>query len=112
MDHSDGTTKILPYTDIYYFHMAGALVDICFADMEKDECQLLAHCCNETRSGLCHCLAFLGDMMKSYAEHGAHRTPDLCRLGHTLTTISQLIPALTDLSRFLEVELEKRQGLS
>lgn len=93
--------------DICYSSMAGALVNISFDNMELEECLLLAHCCDESRAGLCHCIAVLGEMLNEEKR----RTENLSQLKHTLTAISQLIPALTDLSHFLHEDLRSRKSV-
>lgn len=94
-----------PQADIHYSAMAGALVNISFDNMELDECLLLASCCDESRAGLCHCIAVLGEVLNEEEMKPEKR----CQLKHTLTTISQLIPALTDLSHFLHADLRSRK---
>jgi hypothetical protein len=73
--------------------------------MELDEFLLLANCCDESRAGLCHCIAVLGDVLNEEEMKPEKR----CQLKHTLTTISQLIPALIDLSHFLHSDLRSRK---
>ncbi|MCX8967247.1 hypothetical protein EHW66_20420 [Erwinia psidii] len=108
----NGYLSSLPYTDIHYSDMAGALVNLDFSEMEQSECLLLAHCCDESRAGLCHCLDFLGETLVTFSRLGSHEftQESLCQLGHTLTTLSELIPALTDLSQFLHADRLKQQG--
>lgn len=109
MANTDSNTNIYsdPFqaSDIHYSAMAGALVNLSFDDMDQDECLLLAHCCDESRAGLCHCIAVLGDLLKE----GDMTHVSLCRLQHTLITLSQLIPAMTDLSQFLHADLRNRK---
>lgn len=111
MANADATTNIytdsLRYTDIHYSDMAGALANIDFSRMDDGECLMLSWCCDETRAGLCHCLAFLGDLL---AKGDANLMSEnyRCQIAHTLTTISQLVPALTDLSQFVMADLRGR----
>ncbi|EPY5145863.1 hypothetical protein KGG53_05375 [Klebsiella pneumoniae] len=104
----------LPHADIHYSDMAGALVNLSFSDMEADERLLLAHCCDESRAGLCHCLDFLGDMLVTFSQQGVNEfTPEsLCQLGHTLTTFGRLIPALTDMSQFIHADRRQLEELA
>lgn len=96
-----------PTADIHYSDMASSLVDINFSELESTACLVLMHCCDESRAGLCHCLNFLGHMLSQ--EQAEEFTPaTLNQIGHTLISISQLIPALTDLSAFLKTDLKTR----
>lgn len=99
-----------PTADIYYSDMASSLVDINFSELESTACLVLMHCCDESRAGLCHCLHFIGDILSKQLTEDF--TPEnLHQIGHTLTSISQLIPALTDLSGYLKTDLSKRGEL-
>lgn len=99
-----------PTADIYYSDMASSLVDINFSELESTSCLVLMHCCDESRAGLCHCLLFLGDMLsKEQAEDFAPENHH--QIGHTLMSIGQLLPALTDLSGYLKADLLKRGEL-
>lgn len=96
-----------PTADIYYSDMASSLVDINFSNLDSTACLVLLHCCDESRAGLCHCLHFLGEMLSK--EQAEEFTPEnLHHIGHTLSSISQLVPALTDLSGYLKTDLVKR----
>lgn len=96
-----------PTADIYFSDMSAALVDINFNDMESINCQFLIHSCDEARAGLYHCLSFLGDVLTK--EHAEELSPaNLHQIGHTLSSISQLVPTLTDLSSYLKMDLIKR----
>ncbi|ECD9611739.1 hypothetical protein FNZ18_20565 [Salmonella enterica subsp. salamae] len=118
MANADSNTNAyfdpLPDADIHYSCMARALVNISFSDMEPNERLLLAHCCDESRAGICHCLDFLGDTLVTFSRQGTHEftAESLCQLGHALTTFSQLIPALTDLSHFLHADRQQQEDLT
>ncbi|HKS34219.1 MAG TPA: hypothetical protein VJS14_10845 [Enterobacteriaceae bacterium] len=107
MANADSNMNIYsePLADIHYSVMAGALVNISFDNMALDECLLLANCCDRSRAGLCHCIAVLGEVLNEEEVKPEQR----CQLKHSLTTISQLIPALTDLSHFLHADLRSRK---
>lgn len=96
-----------PTADIHYSDMAASLVDVDFSELESTACLVLMHSCDESRAGLCHCLNFLGHML---SQKQAEKFPpaNIHQIGHTLTSISQLIPALTDISAFLIADLRKR----
>lgn len=99
-----------PTADIHYSDMAASLVDVDFSKLESTACLVLMHSCDESRAGLCHCLNFLGHMLSQ--EKAEEFTPaSLHQIGHTLTSISQLIPALTDLSAFLKADLKARDEM-
>ncbi|MCS2154885.1 hypothetical protein MUU49_20255 [Scandinavium goeteborgense] len=99
-----------PTADIYYSDMAASLVDINFCNMETVNCLVLMHCCDEARAGLCHWLEFIGeDLAKEHAKELTQK--NLHQIGHTLSSISQLVPALTDLSGYLKTELLQRNEL-
>ena len=118
MANADSNTNtyadLFPYVDIHYSDMAGALVNLSFSDMNADERLLLAHCCDESRAGLCHGLDFLGDMLVTFSQQGVNEfTPEsLCQLGHTLTTFGRLIPALTDMSQFIHADRCQQEELA
>ncbi|HAV1239869.1 TPA: hypothetical protein JGU28_004676 [Salmonella enterica] len=97
------------YSDIYHSVMAGSLVNLNFSEMERDERLQLAICCDEARAGLCHCLDFIGNILTTFAQQNtcALTRQDISHLGHTLTTASQLIPALNNLYLFLHADLEQ-----
>lgn len=97
--------------DIHASDMAAALVNISFSEMDEEACLRLAHCCQETHAGLCHCLGLLGETLLApdAREQNAQNTQ---RLGHSLYAISLLIPALCDLESFLQAELRERAGHS
>jgi hypothetical protein len=87
--------------------MAGALANIDFSKMDDSECLMLSWCCDETRAGLCHCLGFLGEWLAK-GETNLMSENYRCQIAHTLTTIGQLAPALTDLSQFVMADLRGR----
>ena len=96
-----------PTADIHYSDMAAALSSVSFSETESTDCLVLLHCCDETRAGLCHCLNFLGEALTK--EEAEEFTPEnLHQIGHTLSSISQLVPALTDLSAYLKADLLQR----
>jgi hypothetical protein len=105
--NTNSYTDSHPTADIHYSDMASSLVDINFSELENTACLVLMHCCDESRAGLCHCLQFLSDMLRM--EQTENFTPEnLHQIGHTLHSISQLVPALTDLSGYLKTDLLKR----
>lgn len=100
-----------PTADIHYSDMSAALVNINLSELESHDSLVLMHCCDETSAGLCHCLRLLGDMLTK--ERAEDFTPEnLHQIGHTLSSISQLVPALTDLSDYLRTDLIKRGVMS
>lgn len=103
MADADSNTRT-PYQslaecDSLYSAMSAALAHLDFSIMDNDELSLAAYYCAETRAGLCHCLNFIGDALITFAENEVYEsTPEsLCQLGHGLTAICLLIPALTDM---------------
>ncbi|KAA8994641.1 hypothetical protein FJU30_26120 [Affinibrenneria salicis] len=108
MANADSNTNTyhdsLPNTDCLYSAMRGALADLDFSAMDDDARMLAADYCEGTRAGLCHCLNFIGDTLVTFADNQVHEfTPaSLCQLGHSLISVSLLIPALTDLQQRAE----------
>lgn len=94
----------LPDTDCLYSAMRGALAGLDFSAMDDDARMLAADYCEGTRAGLCHCLNFIGDTLVTFADNQVQEfTPaSLCQLGHSLISVSLLIPALTDLQQRAE----------
>ena len=90
-----------PESDSLYSAMSAALAHLDFSAMDNDELLLAACYCAETRAGLCHCLNFIGEALVTFAENETYEsTPEsLSQLGHGLTAIGLLIPALTDIQK-------------
>ncbi|BES86348.1 hypothetical protein PEC302107_32650 [Pectobacterium araliae] len=91
----------LPDYENRYSAMSAALARLDFSHMDNDELSLVTEYCAETQAGLCHCLNFIGDALITFADNDVcESTPEsLCQLGHGLTAISLLIPALTDMQK-------------
>ena len=90
-----------PESDSLYSAMSNALAHLDFSAMDHDELLLAACYCAEARAGLCHCLNFIGEALVTFAENESYEsTPEsLSQLGHGLTAIGLLIPALTDIQK-------------
>ncbi|EPZ8126415.1 hypothetical protein ACXV6R_004341 [Yersinia enterocolitica] len=87
--------------------MAEMIVSLNFSDMSNDDCLQLADHCEAACAGLYHCLDYLGDSLITFADHNVLTfTPaSLCQLGHSLTTISSLIPALSRLEQLIKADI-------
>jgi hypothetical protein len=111
MANADTTTEacpdLLPASDIHYSMMAGALAGISFDDMSYEDCLTLMYCCDESRNGLCHCLSVLSNVLSNAKTTAEVTSPQ--EIAHTLSAISHLVPALTDLSRYLLTDLQQRR---
>ncbi|MFP1824526.1 hypothetical protein [Lonsdalea quercina] len=80
--------------------------------MDDGQRLLTADYCEGTRAGLCHCLNFIGDTLVTFADNKVHEfTPaSLCQLGHSLISVSLLIPALADLQQRAEASTRRTTG--
>lgn len=97
--NTSSSYQSLPDRECLYSAMSAALAPLDFSMMSDDERSMVEYYCAETRAGLCHCLHFIGDSLITFADNDVYEsTPEsLCQLGHGLTAISLLIPALTDM---------------
>ncbi len=97
--------------DILYCRMAATITKLNFCDMSRDECLQLAADCEETRTGLCHCLSFIGESLVTLASHEEQNLvpANLFHLGHSLTAISSLLPMLIDLEQFIRADLRNME---
>ncbi|MBW5814203.1 MULTISPECIES: hypothetical protein [Yersinia] len=95
-------------SDILDTNMAEIIAKLGFSDMNTDDClQLADHCC-EANAGLCQCLNYLGDSLVTFADHNIleFTSTSLGQLGHSLMTISSLIPALTQLEQLTRADIQ------
>ena len=113
IDNSNTNTYFdaLPNAEILYSDLANALEKVDVSTMTQEDRLHLAHCCQEAQAGLCHCLSFIGDTLISFAQSDVHEfTPEsLCQLGHGITSIGQLLPALGELGRVAFSGLERQR---
>ncbi len=103
--NTDTFSHSLPDRDGLYSAMSNALAHLDFSRMDADELSFATEYCAETCAGLCHCLHFMGDSLVTFADNNVNEfTPEsLCQLGHGLTAISLLIPALADMQKRAQV---------
>lgn len=94
-------------TDIFDPSMADVMAKLSFSSMSTDDCLQLADYCDEARTGLCHCLDYLGDSLITFSGHNILEfTPtSLYQLGHSLNTISSLIPTLNQLDQHIRADI-------
>ncbi|WP_049602274.1 hypothetical protein, partial [Yersinia similis] len=90
-------------TDIFDPSMAEIIANLNFSDMNEDDRLQLADHCEAAHAGLCHCLDYLGDSLITFSGHNILEfTPtSLYQLGHSLNTISSLIPTLNQLEQHI-----------
>lgn len=105
---------MLTENDILYFPMAGCIPNLNFSEMSQEDSLQLANLCEESRAGLCHCLDFIGHVIGSYANRDTLEltATNLFKLGHSLNTISSLLPMLTDLEQLIRADLKGRDLLN
>jgi len=101
------SVPLLPEADLFHFPLADAFRHLDCHSLTTDENLALSFGCEEMLAGLYHMLNFIGDSLVSIAgenqEHFSNET--VCQLGHSLTNISQLIPALVQLEAKADQQL-------
>ncbi|WP_145479833.1 hypothetical protein [Yersinia similis] len=95
-------------TDIFDPSMADVMAKLSFSSMNTDDRLQLADYCDEARTGLCHCLDYLGDSLITFSGHNVLEfTPtSLYQLGHSLNTINSLKAALTQLEQLIRADIQ------
>ncbi|QMI06845.1 hypothetical protein [Citrobacter sp. RHB25-C09] len=85
-----------PEANLLHFPLADAFRHLDCRQLTTDENLTLSFGCKEALAGLYHTLNFIGESLVTVAgeRQEIFSSESLCRLGHSLMNISQLIPAL------------------
>lgn len=102
-----GSCNILPGSSLINFPLANAMRQLDCHKLSEEELLELAFGCEDTLSGLYQTLKFLGDSLISLCTENetTFSTESICQLGHSLGCISQLIPAIHQLSDLADAQL-------
>lgn len=99
-----------PEANLLHFPLADAFRHLDCSQLTTEENLALSFGCEETLAGLYHALNFIGEsLLTVVSERREHIAGEsVCRLGHSLINISQLIPALAILEAKADQQLFAR----
>lgn len=99
--------NILPESSLINFPLANAMRHLDCRQLSEDELLELAFGCDDAVSGLHQTIKFLGDSLISLCTESeiTFSSESVCQLGHSLCCISQLLPAMHQLSDLADAQL-------
>ncbi|HGJ5873569.1 hypothetical protein [Arsenophonus apicola] len=98
---------MLSDSNILFSELANVLRKLDISHLSTDDILQLANSSKECCAGLCHNLHFLAKTLLSLADNKVSKfsMASLCQLGHGLSAIAILLPALIQLQKSVEQQI-------